>query len=93
MDAIKLNPPSRIGIDGVEETFLPVWILDLDFTLNDNKRARIASVRMFPLPPKPLILWEGDEYDLMGDYTQLQVDERIQSLLGDDPASVLERLF
>lgn len=45
----------------------------------------IAGDRPRPLPAKriALVLWQGDEYDAIGDYTQEQVESRVLELLGD----------
>lgn len=43
--------------------------------------------------PKALVLWSGDDYTQIGDYTQSQVEAKIIELLGNDPASVLKTLL
>ena len=45
----------------------------------------IVNDRPRPLPAKriPLTLWQGDEYDAIGDYTQAQVEARVLEVLGD----------
>jgi len=41
---------------------------------------------------KALILWDGDAYKAIGDWTQAQAEARIMELLGSNPASVLATL-
>jgi hypothetical protein len=43
--------------------------------------------------PHPIILWEGDAYDIAGDYTQAQVEARVLAVLGKNIKAGLERLF
>jgi hypothetical protein len=40
----------------------------------------------------PLTLWSGDAYDQIGNWTQDQVDARINELLGDKPEDVIKTL-
>jgi hypothetical protein len=41
---------------------------------------------------RPLILWRGQAYDVAGDYTQADIENRVLELLGNDPAASLDTL-
>jgi hypothetical protein len=56
--------------------------------IDDGSR---VGARIEGLPA--LILWEGDAYKSIGDWTQLQAEARIVELLGNDPVAVLQNLF
>ena len=42
---------------------------------------------------RPLVLWKGADYDAAGQFTDAQVDARVNELLGADPAAVLTALI
>lgn len=89
---ITILPPSISKNDGSVKTFNPVTINELDYTIFDNVKRKICSVRITPCP-YPLVLWKGDDYTAIGDYTTAQVESRILELLGSDIKSGLENLF
>jgi hypothetical protein len=66
-------------------TSLPVTIVDS----SANKK---VFVQMRPFM-KTLTLWEGESYDVAGDYTQAQVESRILELLQPDIVSSLLSLY
>ena len=39
-----------------------------------------------------LMLWEGEAYKAIGDWTQAQAESRVMELLGSNPAAVLGKL-
>jgi hypothetical protein len=41
---------------------------------------------------RPLVLWRGQAYDVAGDYTQEDIENRVLELLGNDPAASLDAL-
>ena len=90
--SITFTPPSIPLKDGSNKTFNSVTLNELDITIVDNPQRKnvVAQLRGIPFP---LVLWEKEDYDLAGDYTQAQVEERILELLGNEPAKVLEGLF
>jgi hypothetical protein len=68
----------------------------LAVVLHDDSLLRRAAAHVFPvrlrpdgaphaLPvrPKAILLWSGDEYDAVGDYTQAQAEARAVEVLGD----------
>lgn len=84
--------PSPLTIGGKTWTFPAITISSLNVTLIDNVQRRICLARLLPCP-RPLVLWQGDEYDEAGDYTQAEAEARITELLGADPAAVLKDLY
>lgn len=89
---ITIIPPAITKADGTVKTFNPITLNDLDVTTIDNSKRKSVVAQIRPVP-RPLVLWEKEAYDLIGDYTQAQVEARITELLGNDPKSVLEDLY
>ena len=54
--------------------------------IDDGSR---VGARIESLPA--LILWEGEDYKAVGDWTQAQAEARVMQILGTDPASVLSK--
>ena len=59
----------------------PLVLNDLDVVLVDHQSRKLALARVHPAA-NPLPLWRGQDYDIVGDYTQAQVEARIKELLG-----------
>lgn len=56
--------------------------------ITDDSYSRRVVAQLLPVS-KPFTLWQGDEYDAVGDYTQAAAEARVLEVLGEDPASVL----
>ena len=56
--------------------------------LTDDSHSKRVIAQLLPVT-KPFILWEDNTYDTIGDYTQLQAENRLKQILGNDPASKL----
>lgn len=82
---MKLNHPITINTGSND----PITLDELDVFLIDHPSRKIVLAKLHPAL-SPLPLWRGKEYDEIGDYTQLQVENRIKQLLGDSPNTVLE---
>ena len=89
---ITITPPAITKADGTVKTFNPITLNELDVTIIDNSKRKTVVAQIRPVP-RPLVLWQGDAYTAVGDYTQAQVEARVTELLGSDPKSVLEGLF
>lgn len=63
----------------------------VDVVIIDDSSRKIVLVKLAPFL-KPLLLWKGNHYDGVGDYTQNQVENKILELLGEDQQSVLQSL-
>lgn len=83
---MELATPVTLTVDGVELTL--EW---LDPVFIDDAAHLIALARLHPAL-KPLVLWRGDDYAAIGDWTQAQAEARIAELLGDDQAAGLQAL-
>jgi hypothetical protein len=89
---ITFTPPSITTKDGTVKTFNPITLTELDITIIDNNKRKSVVAQIRPVP-HPLTLWSGTDYDSAGDYTQAQVEAKINQLLGNEPGKVLEGLF
>lgn len=89
---ITIQPPTITRSNGEVRVQKPITINELDYTIFDNTKRKICSVRIFPCP-YTLVLWKGDDYSNIGDYTTAQVESRILELLGNDISDGLHRLF
>ena len=61
----------------------PLVLNDLDVVLVDHQYRKLVLARVHPTA-NPLTLWKGQDYDVIGDYTQAQVEARIKELLGEN---------
>jgi hypothetical protein len=59
----------------------------LDDELEKTVRVKIENSQF------TLLLWSGTVYDLAGDYTQKQVEDRVLELLGDEGSRKVSKLF
>jgi hypothetical protein len=66
------------------EDIFPVYI---DNTFDKFVRAQIYKLPVF------LTLWQGEEYEKLGDWTTAQAEAKILEILGDNPASVIRSLY
>lgn len=89
---ITIQPPTITRTNGEVRVQNPITITELDVTIIDNIKRKSVVAQIRPCP-RPLVLWTGEAYINVGDYTQAQAENRILELLGNDPKSVLEGLF
>jgi len=89
---VTIQPPPHTTMSGQVITHQPITLSSLDITLIDSTRRRVCYARITPCP-RPLVLWQGDDYDEAGDYTQAEAEERVLELLGPDIQAGLESLF
>ena len=89
---ITIQPPTITRANGEVRVQKPITLSVLDVTIIDNatRKSCVAQVRPCPFP---LVLWEKESYDAVGDYTQAQVEARVLELLGTDIKAGLEKLF
>jgi len=89
---ITITPPPYS--DGSGNVTQPPAIVfeDLQPILVDNPVQRKVEAR-FDRIPMSIILFENEEYDSIGDWTQSQAEARLTQKLGDEPAKVLRSLF
>jgi hypothetical protein len=89
---VTIQPPSFTRSTGEVRTFQPITLTELEITIIDNAKRKSCVAQIRPCP-HPIILWEGDAYDIAGDYTQAQVEARVLAVLGKNIKAGLERLF
>lgn len=89
---ITLQPPAITRSDGTIKKFPPITITELDVMFLDFCLKKYVTAKILPCP-KTITLWEGLEYDAIGDWTQRQAEERLLQILGKNPKEVLEGLF
>jgi hypothetical protein len=63
----------------------------LDPVFIDDSLRKLVLARLHPAL-SPLMLWRGDEYTAIGDWTQAQAEARILERLGDDVQTGLQAL-
>jgi len=63
----------------------------LDLIIIDDSARKFIVARLHPVL-RPLPLWRGEEYDVAGDWTQAQAEERILELVGSDVQAGLQAL-
>jgi len=88
---IVVNIDPILKRDGSFKTLPPITLNKLKLLILDDVNKKTCSVRITPFPI-PLVLWSGEDYDAVGDYTQAQLEERVLEVLGNDPANVLKNL-
>lgn len=95
---MKLNKPITIKIpaslDSKGQIVQPpdLYFEELLLMFFDNPQAKTLSVSIQQIP-QLIILYQNEEYDKVGDWTKKQAEERLLSILGDDPAKYLRGLF
>lgn len=91
--SITVSPPPYSDQTGKVITPEPVVLEgDLDITYADQPKHKLVRASITRIPT-PIILWQNEEYDAAGDWTQAQAEERLLSKLGPDPQSTLQSLF
>lgn len=84
---MKLNNPITVNIQGTNNV-----LESLDIFIMDHPAHKRVMVKVHPVA-KPLVLWRGDEYDEIGDYTQAQLEARVLEVLGENLQQGLQTLF
>lgn len=89
---ITIVPPPRTKADGTLIHYPQITINELDITILDNPKKKTVYVQIKPFP-LPLLIWQNEEYDNAGDYTQNQLENKLLEILGNDPITILQTLF
>lgn len=93
------NITLTIGNRNIEIDGLSLLLTDDSFGKNVSCRLLLTKTmpngksRPIPLPIKPLVLWSGEEYDNIGDYTQAQAEHRVLELLGPNIQEKLQTMM
>jgi hypothetical protein len=89
---ITINPPPYSDNSGKIINPPEVKFDQLNFTFVDNPISKSVSAQILSLPIN-MIIWGGSDYDLIGDWTKSQAEQKIESMLGDDPAKYIRSLY
>lgn len=89
---ITIQPPKFTNNENRIVTPEPLIISELLITYIDSPYQKLVNAQILNFP-MPLKLWYGNEYDSIGDWTQVQAEQRVISLLGDKPERILRLLF
>lgn len=89
---IIIYPPATSDNNGNIINPPPLVLSVLDVTYHDNpiNKNLFVTIRNFP---SSLSLAVGEQYTQLGDYTQIQIENRLKEVLGSDPAVTLRNLF
>lgn len=88
-----------IGNRNIDVDGLSLLLTDDSFGKNVSCRLLLTKTmpngksRPIPLPIKPLVLWSGEEYDTIGDYTQNQAEQKVLELLGPNIQEKLQTMM
>lgn len=65
----------------------------VDIVIVDDSRLKTVKVRLHPLK-KLMLVWQKEDYDTAGDYTQQQLEDAVYQILSDgNLVSNLEALY
>lgn len=78
--------------DGTVKEFAPVVLDNIDYIVSYDNARKVATA-IIKRVNRPVALWEGEEYDQIGQFTDVDVDARMSEILGADPASAISSLF
>jgi hypothetical protein len=91
-NTITITPPPFTNNIGQIINPTPLVLDSLDLVFNDNVKTKTVYAIIIGVP-NSILLWSGDQYDNIGDWTQVQAENRLMDVLGNDPASALRALF
>lgn len=89
-----LSNPVTINLTDLSGNALPSEYFggELHYIFTDNSFSKITKVKI-KNTTKSFILWSGHDYDMAGDYTQADVDNKVSSLLSGDAAGFISSLY
>lgn len=79
-----LDDTFAVAISGGLTLTLP----DLDVVIFDHPSRKVVVARLHPAL-RPIVLWRGEDYDAIGDWTQDQANSQLASRLADLSADSL----
>jgi hypothetical protein len=89
---IKIQPPPHSDNSGKIINPPEIKLEELNLVFVDNPKNKTVSVQTPPLPVS-ITVWSGSDYDLIGDWTKSQAEQKLALILGDDPSSYLRSLY
>lgn len=89
---ITLNPPPFTDNNNVIVTPPPIVLDELHITYADTPSKKTLIVHIENVPGT-IYLFTGQQYDIMGDWTQAQVERALLARLGDNIQESLQNMF
>lgn len=89
---ITIQPPPYSDNTGKIITPSEIKFDELNLIFVDNPTSKVISAQISSLPVS-ITVWNGSDYDLIGDWTKSQAEQKIQTILGDDPATYIRSLY
>ncbi len=89
---IIINPPPYSDNTGKIITPNQIITDNIDLVFVDNPKNKTLSVQILPLSVN-VLLWGGDQYNLVGDWTKSQAEKKLEELMGDDPSKYFRSLY
>lgn len=87
-----ITPPPHSDNTGNIVQPQTITIAEANITYIDNPNSKSLTVRIDKIPAL-IPLYQGSEYDTIGDWTEAQAEEKLRIVLGDNPALYLRSLF
>lgn len=89
---IMIQPPPFTDAKGqiVHPKPLEFSVLNVSYVDNPTRKTVFAQIQGIP---QPLLLAADNDYIVLGDYTQVQIEQLLKTKLGNDVALTLRRLF
>jgi len=90
--AIVITPPPHSDQSGKVTQPADITISELKVTYMDTPHNKVVQARVEGLPGI-ITLISGETYDQIGDWTQVQMEDGLRTLLGENPAAYLRAMF
>jgi hypothetical protein len=84
--------PSIRKSDGTIKEFPPVVLNSIDYIVSYDNTRKVATA-IIKQVNRPIVLWEKEAYDAIGQFTDQDVDARVSEILGSNPAKAISDLF
>lgn len=89
---ITITPPPYSDNSGKIINPPEIKLQELNFVFSDNSMHKTLFAQVLGLPIQ-FALWSGSDYELIGDWTKSQAEQKVKTMLGDDPAKYLRSLY
>jgi hypothetical protein len=90
--SITIQPPPYSDNNGKIINPNPITTDNIDLIFVDNPKVKTLTAQVMPLSVN-VLLWGGDNYTLIGDWTKSQAEKRLEELMGDNQGAYLRSLY
>lgn len=90
--SITIQPPPYSDNSGKIINPNPITTDNIDLIFVDNPKVKTLTAQVMPLSVN-VLLWGGDNYTLIGDWTKSQAEKRLEELMGNDQGAYLRSLY